>query len=59
MRKPKPTSIELSERQKSILEQMARRHSSPEQQIRRVKLILSMAEGKNNQQTAIALDMHP
>ncbi len=58
MRGPKPTSIELSGRQKSILEQLARRHSSPQQQIGRVKLILSIAEGKNNQQTAQALDMH-
>lgn len=48
MRGPKPTPIELSERQQAILEQILRRHSSSQQQVKRVRIILTMASGKNN-----------
>lgn len=58
MRGPKPTPIVLSDRQRSVLEQIVRRHTSPQQQVRRAKLILSMAVGKNNQQTAQYLGVH-
>lgn len=58
MRGPKPTPIELSERQRAILEQIRRRHSSCQQQVNRVRLILTMASGKNNQQTATECGMH-
>ena len=58
MRGPKPTPIALLHRQRSVLEQMVRRHTSPQQQVRRAQLILSMAEGKNNQQTAQSLGVH-
>ena len=58
MRGPKPTPIELSDRQRSLLKQIVRRQTSPQQQVRRAKLILTMASGKNNQQTAQHLDVH-
>lgn len=58
MRGPKPTPIELSERQRTILEQIVRRHSSSQQQVKRVTLILTMASGKNNQQTAQESGVH-
>ncbi len=58
MRGPKPTPIELSERQRAILEQIRRRHSSCQQQVKRVRLILTMASGKNNQQTATSCGVH-
>lgn len=51
MRGPKPTPIELSDRQRSLLEKMVRRQTSPQRLWRRAKLILSMASGNNNQQT--------
>jgi putative transposase len=58
MRGPKQTPIELSERQRTILEQIVRRHSSSQQQVKRVTLILTMASGKNNQQTAQESGVH-
>lgn len=58
MRGPKPTPIELGDQQRLVLEQIVRRQNSSQQQVRRAKLILSMAEGKNNQQTAQHLGVH-
>ncbi|KYC35517.1 hypothetical protein WA1_06740 [Scytonema hofmannii PCC 7110] len=52
MRGSKPTPIVLSDRQQSILNQILKRHSSSQQQVQRVKMILTMASGLNNQQTA-------
>jgi len=57
MRGPKPVPILLSERQKEILEKSAV-VSSPQQQVKRAQLILTMASGKNNQQTASELGVH-
>lgn len=58
MRGPKPVPILLSERQKEILEKIRRRHSSPQQEVERAQLILTMASGKNNQQAASELSVH-
>lgn len=58
MRGPKPTRIELSQQQQSLLEQIVRRQTSPQYQVRRAKIILCMGEGKNNQQTAQTLEVH-
>lgn len=58
MRGPKPTPIQLIYRQRSILEQIVRRQTSPQQQVRRAQIILCMGEGKNNQQTARTLEVH-
>ncbi|WP_414588453.1 helix-turn-helix domain-containing protein [Scytonema sp. PCC 10023] len=52
MRGPKPTPIELSERQSELLERILRRHSSCQQLVKRVQLIQTMAAGNNNQQAA-------
>jgi len=46
----------LSERQKEILEKI--RRQQPQQQVKRAQLILTMASGKNNQQTASELGVH-
>lgn len=58
MRGPKPTPIELSDRQRGILEQILRRHSSSQQQVKRARVILTLAVGKNNQQTAQQTNVH-
>lgn len=58
VRGPKPIAIELSDRQRSLLEQMTRRQTSPQYQVRRAELILSMDGGSNNQQTARQLGVH-
>lgn len=58
MRGPKPTPIELSDRQRSLLKQIVRRQTSPQQQVRRAELILSMDSGNNNQQTARQVGVH-
>lgn len=59
VRGPKPTPIELSHQQRGLLEQIVRRQTSPQNQVRRAKIILCMGEGKNNQQTAQSLKVHP
>ena len=58
MLSPKPPPIQLSQRQQAILEKIARRQSSSQQLVRRVKIILNIAEDKNNQQVAKELDIH-
>lgn len=58
VRGPKPTPIELSHQQRGLLEQIVRRQTSPQNQVRRAKIILCMGEGKNNQQTAQSLKVH-
>lgn len=58
VRGPKPTPIELSDRQRSLLEQIVRRQTSPQQQVRRARLILSIDKGNNNQQTARRIGVH-
>ncbi len=55
---PKPTPITLSERQQTLLEQIARRHKTPQQQAKRAQLILNMAQGHNNQQAADIVGVH-
>ena len=47
---PQPIPINLSDRQQKILEKIVKRHQTPQQLGKRIKLILLMAEGKNNQQ---------
>lgn len=58
MRGPKPTPIELSDRQRNLLDKIVRRQTSPQQQMRRASLILSMDEGNNNQQAALNVGVH-
>ncbi len=58
MRGPKPTPIELSDRQRKVLEKIVRRQKSQQQLVRRAKLILSIGEGNNNQQSARKVGVH-
>ncbi len=55
---PIPQSIVLSERQQSILEKMARRQTSSQQLVRRVQIIVQIAQGKNNQQVGEQIGIH-
>lgn len=49
---PQPTPINLTARQRAILERLVRRQTSPQRLVRRAKLILAAAEGANNEQVA-------
>ena len=51
-RGPKPTFIELTERQRAMLEQIIRRTTSPQRLVTRSKIILKAAVGKRNQEIA-------
>jgi putative transposase len=57
MRGPQPTRIELSPSAREGLELIICRHSSPQQQVLRAKIVLCAAEGKNNEQIARELDV--
>lgn len=57
MRGPQPTRIELSPSAREGLELIVRRHSSPQQQVLRAKIVLSASEGKNNGQIARELEI--
>jgi putative transposase len=55
---PQPTEIQLSERQQCVLKQLLRRQTSPQRLVRRVKIILAIADGGNNEQVARRLGLH-
>jgi putative transposase len=55
---PQPTPIELSDRQQRILRQLLRRQTSTQRLIRRVNIILAVADGGNNEQVAQRLGLH-
>lgn len=59
MRGPKPISLQLTPRQKKVLEQIIRRATSPQCEVRRAQIILMAAAGKNNQQIADRLSLAP
>ena len=50
--------ISLSDGQKQILKKIEKRHQTPQQLVKRVKLILAMGYGKNNQQAADLVGVH-
>lgn len=50
MRGPKPTAITLSDAEQQELEQLARRHSTPQQLALRARIVLAAADGANNYQ---------
>ena len=56
-RGPKPVAIELTERQRAILEQIVRRGTSPQRLVTRSKIILKAATGKRNQEIAEELEI--
>jgi len=51
-RGPKPPTVTLTDRMKETLERILRRQTSQQRQVRRAKIILTVAEGYNNQQAA-------
>ena len=57
MRGPQPTLIKLNPSVREGLELIVSRYSSPQQQVLRAKIVLSAAEGKNNEQIARELDV--
>jgi transposase len=52
MRGPAPAAVVLSARLRGVLEQVARRQTSPQRLVRRLRLVLAAADGLNNQQIA-------
>ena len=52
MRGPKPDPVTLSEAERNDLEELVRRHSTPQQQALRGRIILAAAQGNNNSQIA-------
>ena len=57
MRGPQPQRIELSPSVREGLEMILCRHSSPQQQVLRARVVLCAAEGKNNGQIARELNV--
>ncbi|HEX9869614.1 MAG TPA: helix-turn-helix domain-containing protein [Candidatus Tectomicrobia bacterium] len=57
MRGPQPTPIELDPVVREGLELIRGRHSSPQQQVVRAKVVLLAAQGKNNRQIARELNV--
>lgn len=55
MRGPQATRIELSLAAREGLEVFVRRHSSPQQQVLRARIVLCAADGRNNKQIACEL----
>ncbi len=47
---PAPVRITVSARQRGVLEQIVRRATSPQQQVRRARIVLAAADGANNEQ---------
>jgi putative transposase len=54
---PKPRSIELTARQREILERLARRETNPQQLVRRCNIVLEAANGANNTQVGQRLNI--
>src|SRR5436309_4895299 len=52
MRGPKPQPLYVNEGERNELEQLVRRHSTPQQQALRGRMILAAADGSNNSQIA-------
>ncbi len=52
MRGPQPPAVCLSDRLRAVLEHLARRQTSPQRLVRRVRMVLSAAAGLNNDQIA-------
>lgn len=58
MPSPLPLPIDLSRRQRGILEQIVRRQTSEQRLVRRAQILLKAQEGTNNQQIAQALGIN-
>lgn len=57
MRGPKPPKIELTDAERRALDDLVRRHSTPQQMALRARIILLAAEGHNNAQIARQLSI--
>lgn len=57
MRGPKAHPIQLTHRQRAVLEQIVRRATSPQREVLRAKMLLAMADGENNEQVARRLGL--
>src|SRR3954462_10080 len=49
---PRPPAVTLPARQRAILERLARRATSEQRLVRRVRIVLAAADGRNNDQIA-------
>lgn len=52
MRGPKPQAVTLTERQRALLERLARRQTSPAALVRRARIVLRAVEGERNERMA-------
>lgn len=50
-----PPEVKLTQAERSILEQIVRRHTSPQRLVTRAKIILHLSSGANNKQTSRTL----
>jgi len=61
MRGPKPPTIELTDAERQALDELVRRHRTPQQMALRARIVLVAAEGQNNAQVArqlgVSIDM--
>jgi putative transposase len=57
MRGPKPTPVVLTDKVRAELEQLARRHSTPQQIALRARIILAAADGLNHTEISRTLDI--
>lgn len=55
---PKAHPIDLTEKQRSILEQVVGREKTSQQMVRRANIILLADDGENNEQISIELDLN-
>jgi putative transposase len=54
---PPPTVVTLTDSQHRLLERLVRRHTSPQRLVRRAQIILTAADGLNNEQIAQRLGL--
>ncbi len=54
----KQVRIELSERQRVVLERIVRRHTSSQRLVRRARIVLACADGYNNKQVSEIVGMY-
>ena len=61
MRGPKPPTIELTDAERQALDELVRRHRTPQQIALRARIVLAAAEGQNNaqikRQLGVSIDM--
>jgi putative transposase len=56
---PKAKEVNLTARQRDVLNEIIRRHSSPQQLVRRAKIVLAAADRRNNRYNADLLEATP